>query len=279
MTKRNRHSRKGRRRLPNFSGQHFLHNKKIVRELIDLAQIEIDDLVFDLGAGKGALTTVLCEKAGKVLAVEYDEKLVHYLQGTFRHQPNVKIIHQDILQLVLPKTPFKVVASIPYAITTDIMKLLLNRPSSGFRGGAILMEKGAAKRFTSSFVKDPYVILWRMWFDIEYKKGVSRNNFSPPPSVDSAMITIKRKKHPLIPMKDHGLFWGLATYVLKDPHAAIDWALRGIFTPPQLKRLRKSLKIHIETPVGRLSEQQWKILFETMVTYVPRHRWPRGIKK
>ncbi|MFS0646305.1 23S ribosomal RNA methyltransferase Erm [Siminovitchia sp. 179-K 8D1 HS] len=263
---------------PNFSGQHLMHHKKLIHEIVDQAKIGIHDTVLDLGAGKGALTTVLNQKAGKVLAVEYDRKFIEVLKRKVTHNPNTKVIHQDILKLRLPNEPFIVVSNIPYSITTPIMKMLLNKPSSGFQRGVIVMEKGAAIRFTSKYVKDSYVIAWRMWFEIRYVKGISRNSFSPPPKVDSAMITINRKAKPIVPVADYKIFWGLADYVLKKPALSIDTALRGVFTPPQMKHLKRKLGIKSDFPVACLSESQWGIIFETMVKHVPRFRWPK-IKK
>lgn len=167
-----------------------------------------------------------------------------------------------------------VISNIPYAITTPIMKLLLNNPSSGFQRGVIVMEKGAAKRFTSNVVKDAYVILWRMWFDIRYLKDISRKNFSPSPKVDSAIITINRKAKPIVPFSDYSIFWGLAEYVLKAPQSSIDLALRGVFTPSQIKHIKRNLQIKNEIPVAALSEQHWGVIFETMVKHVPKFRWP-----
>lgn len=261
--------------FPNFSGQHLMHNKHLIHEIVNLANVNKNDVVLDLGAGKGALTTVLSQKVGKVFAVEYDPEFVEYLQNKFVQNPNVKIIHQDILKLRLPKEPFVVVSNIPYAITTPIMKMLLNNPSSRFQRGVIVMEKGAAKRFTAKTVKDPYVMAWRMWFDIRYVKDISRKNFSPPPQVDSALITIKRKIKPLVSYNQYLTFWGLVEYVLKNHRLPVDFALEAIFTAPQMKRLKKTLRIKSDHPVGSLSEQQWAIIFETMVKYVPKYRWPK----
>lgn len=270
--------RKNRRKLPNFSGQHMMNNKTLIHEIVSYAKISPDDVVLDLGAGKGALTIVLNQKAKKVIAVEYDRKLVDILKQKAFHQPNIKIIHENILNIHLPKEPFIVVSNIPYSITTPIMKMLLNKPTSSFQRGVIVMEKGAAKRFTSNITKDPYVIAWRMWFDIRYVKGVSRRNFTPMPRVDSALITINRKEKPIVPLKDYLLFWGLADYVLKNPQLSIDVALRGVFTPPQIKHLKRNFRIKKEIPVAMLSEEQWGLIFETMVNHVPKFRWPK-IKK
>lgn len=117
-----------------------------------------------------------------------------------------------------------------------------------------------------------------MWFDIRYVKGISRKNFSPPPRVDSAMITINRKAKPIVPYNDYLIFWGLVDYVLKNPQLSIDLALRGVFTPPQIKHLKRGLRIKNEVTVANLSEQQWGFIFETMEKHVPKFRWPK-IKK
>ncbi|MXQ52160.1 23S ribosomal RNA methyltransferase Erm [Shimazuella alba] len=262
----------------NFSGQHLIHNKKLIHEIVDQAKVSIHDTVLDLGAGKGALTAILNQKAGKVLAVEYDSKFVDILKRKVTQNPNMRVFHQDILKMHLPKEPFIVVSNVPYSITTPIMKMLLNKPSSGFQSAVIVMEKGAARRFTSRLVKDPYIIAWRMWFDIRYVKGISRRNFSPPPRVDSAMITIKRKKKPIIPVADYLIFRGLVDYVLKNPRLTIDLALKGVFTPPQIKYLKRNLGIKNDFPITSLSEHHWGIIFETMVKHVPKFRWPK-IKK
>lgn len=274
--KKNKRMKKiNRRKPPNFSAQHLLHNKRLIHEIVDEAKISTHDLVLDLGAGKGDLTTALSIKTKNVLAVEYDNKFVEILKQKSYHNPNIKVIHQDILKIYLPKEPFIVVSNIPYSITTPIMKMLLNKPSSGFQRGVIVMEKGAARRFTSSFVKDSYVLAWRMWFDIRFLKGISRNNFSPPPRVDSAMITINKKAKPIVPATEYLIFWGLADYVLKNPQSPIDFALRGIYTPPQIKHLKRNLRITNEIPVAALSDQQWGFIFETMVKHVPKFRWPK----
>ncbi|MGR3205474.1 23S ribosomal RNA methyltransferase Erm [Bacillus glycinifermentans] len=274
-----KHHKRSREQLPNFSGQHLMHNKKLIHEIADRANITKKDTVLELGAGKGALTTVLNQRAGKVLAVECDSGFVDILKRKTEQNPNTIIIHQDIMKIRLPKEKFIVVSNIPYAITTPIMKMLLNHPSSGFQRGVIVMEKGAAKRFTSHCVKNVYVLIWKMWFDIRLLKGISREHFSPPPKVDSAMVMITRKKEPVIPHKDYSAFLGLAEHAFKNPQASVGLALRGIFTPPQLKRLRRALKIDHEKPVGTLREDQWGIVFQTMVQHVPRVRWPRINKR
>lgn len=274
MTKKT--TKRRRNHLPiNYHGQHFMHNKKLIREIVEHADVGTGDTVLELGAGKGALTTVLSQKAGKVLAIEYDRKLVEIMkQKTSAHQ-NTKVIHQDIMSMRLPKEPFIVVSNIPYSITTSIMKKLLSNPASGFQRGVIVMEKGAAKRFTLTSIKDPYVIAWRMWFKIHYIQDISPANFSPPPKVMSAMVKITRREHPIVPYRDYLVFWGLADYMLRNPRFSLELALQGVFTPPQIKQLRRNLGLKNEIPVASLTEKHWGIIYETMIQHVPRFRWPR----
>ena len=260
---------------PNFLGQHFMHNKKLIAEIVNQANITREDTVLELGAGKGALTSFLSQRAGKVLAVEYDHELVDILKQKFP-KTNITIIHGDILRIHLPREPFVVASNIPYAITTPIMKKLLSNPCTSFQRGVIVMEKGAAKRFTAAPVKDPYVISWRMWFELKYVRTISRRNFSPPPSVDSAMVMVRRRDKPIVPYGNYRLFQAVAQHGLKHPELPIDLALRGVFTSPQLQRLKRNLEITAPTAIGALSEQQWGVIFDTMVKYVPKFLWPRA---
>jgi 23S rRNA (adenine-N6)-dimethyltransferase len=263
---------------PNFSGQHLMHNKKTIQEIISKSAICQNETIVELGAGKGALTESLAKKSGNILAVEYDKKYVDVLQRKFMRSENVKVIQQDIMKFRLPKKKFVVISNIPYAITTPILKMLLSNPISGFQRGVIVMERGAAKRFTAKYFKDPYVLAWRMWFDLKLEKGVPKEHFSPPPKVDSAILSIKRIEEPMIAYKDALLFQNMINYVLKYPHAPIGLALKGIFTVPQLKRLRKNMGVNNETPVGSLNEMQWAVVFETMIAYVSPSSWPKRKK-
>ncbi|MBD1382813.1 23S ribosomal RNA methyltransferase Erm [Metabacillus arenae] len=280
MRRQNKRHRKVRKCIegPNFSGQHLMHNKQIIKDLIEKANVSSSDTVVELGAGKGALTFPLAEKAGKVLAIEYDEGFVEVLQRKAASNSNIKIIQKDILSSHLPKEPFTVVANIPYAITTPILKMLLNQPNNSLRRGVLVMEKGAAKRFTSDSITNPLILKWRMWFDLEYVKGISRKNFSPPPKVDSAVLRIRRKVKPPVHPRFHASFTGLAEYSLKYPKLEFHQALKGVFTPPQMKHLVRNLGVNRDTPIHLLTEHQWGIVFNTMVQYVKRPNWPKAKK-
>ncbi|WP_078060011.1 23S ribosomal RNA methyltransferase Erm [Gracilibacillus timonensis] len=256
---------------PNFPGQHLLHNKGIIKGIVKQASIQREETVIDFGAGKGVMTEAIAQKSNQVLAVEKDVNFLTVLERKFADNHCVKVIDQDILRFALPKKAFVVVSNIPYAITTPIMKTLLGNPYNHLSRALIVMEKGAAKRFTSQRIKDDYVLQWRMYFDIRIARYISKTNFAPPPKVDSALVIITRKKQPCIACQHANAFRKVVKPLLKKPDMPIGIALAQLFTHKQLKIVRKKLGVDNQFPIGYLSERQWGMIFETIVHHVPRY--------
>ncbi|SFJ54818.1 23S ribosomal RNA methyltransferase Erm [Thermoflavimicrobium dichotomicum] len=258
----------------NFPGQHLIYSKRLAQSLIEMAGIGSNDLVLDIGAGKGALTLPLAQKAGRVLAIENDPQFVQKLRVKLDKWSHVTIIERDILQVNLPRKPFCVVASIPYSITTPILGKLMDQPATPLKKALLVIEKGAAKRFTANPTTNPRILKWRMFFDLKMGRTLSPDHFSPPPRVDSAVLFINRKEKPFIPVRGHALFSALASHGLKIPEWPVYEALRGVFTPPQISHLLKELGIERDFPIGWLSIDQWATIFHSMIRHVKPYRWP-----
>jgi len=255
-------------------GQHFLQDKQVVKDMIRAADIKTTDIVVDIGAGAGAITMLLTETSCRILAVENDPRLAETLRKRSQAQPGVTVIEKDILHTRLPREPYQVVANIPFYLTTPILQLLLQPQNSLLQRAVLIMEKGAAKGFISRTIRKPRILVWRMWYEMEMVKAVSRNCFSPPPNADSAIFRIRRKPEPLLPSQHIGRFAALAEYGLKHPDRSIYDTLIGIFTPPQLKHLAAALGVDRSMPVCRLNERQWSLVYSTMINHVQRIRWP-----
>ncbi|GAA0361413.1 23S ribosomal RNA methyltransferase Erm [Bacillus horti] len=279
MRKQNKGHRKVRKNKagPNFSGQHLMHNKQIIQDIVALGNVSLGDTVVEIGAGKGALTFPLAEKAGKVIAIENDRAFTALLRTKLQDMSNVQIVERDFLESFLPQKSYKVVANIPYAITTPIMNKLLSGPTDALKQAVLMIEEGAAKRFTGQPITNPYILAWRMWFDIHLVQVVPRRHFSPPPKVDSAIILIRRKEQ-TIPKGEYYRFLGLAQWALKHPQNPIYVALQDLFTPPQLKRLMRSASCDRSKAISSLTLHQWSIVFQTMKEHVQPVRWPKGKK-
>lgn len=150
MNKRNKRLWRNYKGGSNFPGQHLIHSLRLAQSLVEMAGVESNDLVLDIGAGKGALTLPLAQKAGRVLAIENDPQFVQKLRDKLDNKSHVTIIERDILQVNLPRKPFCVVASIPYSITTPILGKMMDQPATPLKKALLVIEKGAAKRFTAN---------------------------------------------------------------------------------------------------------------------------------
>ncbi|MDG0875714.1 rRNA adenine N(6)-methyltransferase family protein [Paenibacillus thiaminolyticus] len=263
----------------NYCGKHLLLNERIVREMMDKAKIRPADTVVDLGAGTGAFTFVLAEKAGNVIAIENDPEFANMLRRKSKEHNNITIVERDIQKAYLPKQPFCVVSNIPFSITTPILRMLMDAPASSFQRAALILDYGAAKGLTARLIRHPRLLIWRTGFDIELVKLIPRHYFAPPPSVDTAMVLIRRKAQPPVAPKHSHTFAALAEYALKRPDLPLHAALQGIFTPPQMKHLVRCLGISRDIPACALNERQWGIVFQTMLERVESYRWPRRQRK
>jgi len=261
---------------PNFTGQHLLHNPKTIKRLIETVRLQRNDTVLEIGAGKGSLTFPIAEKAGRVIAVEIDGDFVEALRTTAKDYPHIKIIQVDFREMRLPAVPFCVVANIPFSITTAILEKLLGAEGKAFQRGALILEKGAARRFTQEPTLEPRLLMWRMNFLIEIITAVPRTHFAPPPRVDAAIVRIFRRDRPLVPAKEGRRFAAFAAHVLHEPQRLAADALRGIFTSAQLKLSLKNAKVDWEQAVASLSLEQWASLFNAMLQHVEPYRWPKG---
>src|SRR5919202_6409236 len=131
-------------------GQHWLHDRVILADIADAAELTKNDTVLEIGPGLGTLTSELLRRAGKVIAVEFDEALAAKLPGQFPGK-NLEIIHSDILTFDLSRLPrgYKVVANVPYYITSKIVQYLMtavNKPTTV----VLLVQKEVAERLAAT---------------------------------------------------------------------------------------------------------------------------------
>lgn len=183
-------------------GQHFLVNKGILEKIADAASLEQSDAVLEIGPGRGALTFELATRAGHVVAVEKDGVLSTALRAELvrRNLRNVDIITDDIRTFLsanhaLFTQPYKVVANIPYYLTSALIRALLEheRPPSLI---ILLIQKEVAERIVARKDKESILSLSvKFYAQPKLLFSVSAGSFSPPPRVDSAVIALKPTTH------------------------------------------------------------------------------------
>lgn len=190
-------------------GQNFLISKSILEKIIKEANLSKDDYVIEIGPGLGSLTEFLCLNAKKVLCYEIDEKMVEILDKTLEAYDNKKIILGDFLKQNVEKdieeyfgndAKIKVIANLPYYITTPIMFRLLE--IDNIVEEIFMVQKEMGDRFTGEVnTKDYNALSVFVKYHTETKKAfiVGKNNFFPTPNVDSVIL------HSFIQKKDYGL--------------------------------------------------------------------------
>ena len=195
--------------MPNKSlGQHWLKDRLILEAIADSAEITSDDTVLEIGPGLGTLTSVLLSRAKEVIAVEYDADLARKLPGQFPGK-NLTVHNQDILSFDLSRLPpsYKVVANVPYYITSKIVQLLMtstNKPSIA----ALLVQKEVAERI-AALPGDMSILALSAQVFAEASLGerVPAEYFTPPPKVDSQVVVLRTRTEQLVSSDEEKTFF------------------------------------------------------------------------
>ena len=200
-------------------GQNFLVNPDVIADIIDFAQITKDDVVLEIGPGVGFVTEQLVKHAKKVIAIELDEEAIKELEKL--DCDNLQIIQNDILKTDLSdlcEEKIKVVANIPYYITSPIIAHLLgeiddleNKNRNKIVDIILMVQEEVARRIvaTENSASKQYgllTILSQFWADCSIIRLVGRRSFYPAPKVNSALVSLKVRKEPLLKLSDYKHF-------------------------------------------------------------------------
>lgn len=192
-------------------GQNFLKDPHYLNKIVAAARVGPDDNVLEIGPGLGHLTRVLAERAKKVLAIELDERLIPLLNKAFNECQNVEILKADALEYSYEALNgrWKVVANLPYYISTPIIQKLLAERKK-FTSLTLMLQKEVAKRISSQPGGKEYgylSVLVQLYAEPRMEFIVLAEAFSPKPEVDSAVITLTVRDHPAVTLNDEGFFW------------------------------------------------------------------------
>lgn len=202
-------------------GQNFLTDTNILQKIVDTAEIDQNVNVIEIGPGIGALTEFLAENAAEVMAFEIDDRLIPILADTLGRFDNVKVINEDILKSDLqtrikefanPDLPIKVVANLPYYITTPILMHLIESkiPFSEF---VVMMQREVADRISAEPNTKAYgslSIAVQYYMTAKVAFIVPRTVFVPAPNVDSAILKMTRLDTPAVAVQDEDFFFKVA---------------------------------------------------------------------
>ncbi|HFU7357375.1 TPA: 16S rRNA (adenine(1518)-N(6)/adenine(1519)-N(6))-dimethyltransferase RsmA [Streptococcus agalactiae] len=199
-------------------GQNFLTDTNILQKIVDTAEIDKGVNVIEIGPGIGALTEFLAENAAEVMAFEIDDRLIPILAGTLARFDNVQVVNQDILKADLqtqiqafknPDLPIKVVANLPYYITTPILMHLIESKIP-FAEFVVMMQKEVADRISAMPNTKAYgslSIAVQYYMTAKVSFIVPRTVFVPAPNVDSVILKMVRRDQPVVSVQDEDFFF------------------------------------------------------------------------
>ena len=196
-------------------GQNFLVNSEVVDSIVDSSEISKEDMIIEIGPGLGTLTKYLLEKAGKVLCIELDTRMIKILEDRFENYENFEVINQDVLKVNLNEIikenkkdgkikNVKIVANLPYYITTPIiMKLLEDKLD--IKSITVMIQKEVADRLIETpGGKDTGAITYSVYYYCESEKimEVPNSSFIPEPEVTSEVIKMTLRNEPAVELEN-----------------------------------------------------------------------------
>ena len=232
-------------------GQNFLIDESIINNTIKEAEICKDDLVIEIGPGLGTLTEKLLEKAGKVICVELDKKMIEILQERFFLFDNIEIINEDILKIdlnaIIEKNKFektKIVANLPYYITTPIVMKLLEE-NLNIDTITVMVQKEVADRLCAKTgTREAGAITYAVEYYSKAKKLfiVPNTSFIPMPSVESEVIMLEIRKEKEHKLKDEEKLFELIKYAFMQRRKTFINAVQNLSFCGGKENIRKVLQ-------------------------------------
>ena len=233
-------------------GQHFLRSRTLIRSLCDGAGVAAGDLVVDVGAGRGAITAELVDRGAEVWAVEVDPVLAALLRGRFGGR--VRVVEADARRLRWPRTPFAVVANLPFAGATEILASLLGDPDVPLRRADVVLQWDAAAKRAAVWPSTLLGVVWGALYELTLARRIAPDAFAPPPAVEAGVLRAVRRAEPLVA--------DLAAYrafVRRCFESRLP--LRRRLPPRTVKRLAAELGFSPDAEPRDLDARQWAAVF------------------
>lgn len=246
-------------------GQHWLYDEPTLQAICDSAEVGATDTVLEVGPGLGTLTKQLVQRADHVVAVEFDQELADALPTTIDDHV-LEVVHEDILKFDLTMLPpgYKVVANIPYYLTSNLIRVLCESPNP-FSIAAILIQKEVAERVVAKPGQMSLLSVSAQYY-CEASLGVfvGKELFTPPPKVDSQVLVLKRRSEPLFEGVDTKQFFRIVKAGFSQKRKTLVNSLSGglAISKDEARSLLEAADIPSTQRAQALSLEDWYALYE-----------------
>jgi 23S rRNA (adenine-N6)-dimethyltransferase len=249
--------------------QNFLRDTRLVQRLVEKSSITTNDLVIDIGSGKGIITEILSTRCKKVIAVEADQVLAVRLKQKFKDISNIQIQTGDFLGLNLPSEPYKVFSNIPFNRTADIIRKLVNATQSPGDTYLIVQKESALKYIGSPLSKETlFSVMIKPWFELSVEYNFQRSDFEPRPNIDIVLLRIRKRETPVIQENQTTQYKDFVSYAFNRSNPNLKKGMKDVFTSSQFSRIIQSLHVSDSVTPTQLSFDLWIELFQSFQTLV-----------
>ncbi len=245
--------------------QHFLKDRRLAAAIVREANLSRRDTVVEIGPGTGTLTRELARSCRRVVAVELDAALCAHLRTTLSGLTNVEIRQRDFLRYRIRERRYKILSSLPFSRTSDIVRKMLgarNPPESAH----VIVQEEAAWRLTGERGQRCLSLMLRPWFSFRAGRRLRRSDFSPPPRVDSVLLHILKRPDPLVDRTQRRAYEAFTAYTFCKPGGSLRQRLDDVFSARQWRRLARDLSFDPQLSPRDVKMEVWVRLFEFYVT-------------
>lgn len=253
-------------------GQHWLHDEAVLDNIVDCARVRAGDAVLEIGPGLGTLTRRLLARGARITAVEFDESLAQNLTNVALEDSPLKgeltVVQEDILRFDLTQLPagFKVVANIPYYLTSNLIRVLCES-SNPFSQSALLVQKEVAER-VAAHPGQMSILSVSVQFYCEVSLGpvVPAKLFTPPPKVDSQVLVLKYREQPLFKGVDTKQFFRLVRAGFSQKRKTLVNSLSGslAISKDEARQLLETAHIPPSARAQTLSLNDWHDIYKVI---------------
>jgi 23S rRNA (adenine-N6)-dimethyltransferase len=244
-----------------FHSHNFIKDRALVAKLIEHCQIGPEDIVYEIGPGRGVITEQLALLSERVVAIEKDPALAAILRQRFINQPHVEIHTADFLDYPLPRKPYRVFSNIPFNLTSAIVARLTNTDNP-LLDAWLWMQKEAAEMYLGTRRESLRSILLKPWFELEIVHHFKRTDFFPVPQVDVVLLHVCKRASPLVNAVDRQTFRDFVVSGYTSHHPSVSGFLKDAFSWRQVKQIARALDLDLKSKPSSLNIEHWIGLFE-----------------
>lgn len=243
--------------------QNFLADPSAVARVVRAARPEPDDLLVEVGAGRGQLTRPLAARCRRLVAYEVDPSVTAELAAVCAVLPGVDHRPTDFLAASPPEEPFAVVGNIPWSLTAAVVRWCLAAPR--LRAATLLTQLEYARKRTGDYGRWSRLTV-ATWPEFDWKLAgrVSRTAFRPVPRVDAGILRLDRRPEPLLPVAALPAYRRMVELGFGGVGGSLAASLRTVHPRPRVDGALRAVRLDPATPVGEVWPEQWLVLFRLL---------------